>query len=243
MVTDQEAPPAQANTEQDPDIPDLSVDDGSPRAAKEPVRRCLVSGDRHPKEALIRFVLGPDGTVVPDLAAKLPGRGLWLSADAQSIKTALDRKLFARAARAPVVASVDLVVQIEALLTRRCVETLSLARRAGEAVCGFEKTRAALISGSCAVLLQARDGAADGRAKLAGLARETETRAFVPVSAVLDAVEMGEAFGRDAAVHAALLKGGSGGGLSRRFQMEAGRLKGFRETAPDTGRLAGKDDE
>ena len=242
MVTDQDRL-VDAAAPGSPDVPDLSVDDGSVRASKEPIRRCLVSGERHPKEALIRFVLGPDGTVVPDLAAKLPGRGLWLSADAQSIKTALDRKMFARAARAPAVVPMDLVVQVEALLARRCVETLSLARRAGEAVCGFEKTRAALNSGSCAVLLQARDGAADGRAKLASLARETETRGFVPVLAVLDAAEMGEAFGRDAAVHAALLKGGSGGGLSRRFQMEAERLKGFRETAPDTGRFAGKDDE
>ncbi len=220
-------------------FPELSTDDGSARAAKESVRRCLVSGERRPREELIRFVLGPGDQVTPDLAAKLPGRGLWLSADARSIKTALDRKLFARAARRAVQVSPDLPEQVSMLLVRRCIELLSLARRAGEAVCGFEKTRAALTGGSCAVLLQARDGAADGRAKLAGLARALDNRAAVPVLAVLDAAEMGEAFGRDAAVHAAL----SQGGLSRRFLWEARRLTGFRETTPDTGRFVGKDDE
>lgn len=184
------------------------------------VRRCLVTGARLPKQKMIRFVLGPDGSVVPDLAAKLPGRGMWLSADAQSIKTALDRKLFARAAKAAAVAAPDLSDRVGAMLARRCVDTISLARRAGEAVCGFEKTAAALRQPNVAVLVQARDGAADGRGKLVGKAGGA-----VPVVALLDAAEIGEAFGREATVHAALMSGG----LSQRFLLEAGRLAGFRE--------------
>lgn len=215
-------------------IPDLAVDAGVGAAGKEPVRRCLATGERMPKERLIRFVVGPDGQVVPDLAAKLPGRGMWLSADAQSIKTAQDRKLFARAARAAVTIPPDLAARIEDLLVRRCIETISLARRAGEAVCGFEKTRAALkAEAGAGLLLQARNGAPDGRAKLAALAGNS-----VPIVALLDSAEIGEAFGRDDAVHAAL----ASGGLSRRLLIEAGRLTGFRETAADKGLPVGKDD-
>lgn len=220
-------------------LPELSTDDGSGAAGKEPVRRCLATGERMPKERLIRFVVGPDEQVVPDLAAKLPGRGMWLSADAQSIKTAQDRKLFSRAARAKVTVPPDLTVRIEELLVRRCVETISLARRAGEAVCGFEKTRAALKAEAGArVLVQARNGAPDGRAKLAALAGES-----IPIVAVLNSAEIGEAFGREDTVHAALAPGG----LSRRLLIEAARLSGFRETgflqtAADTGSPVGKDD-
>ncbi|MBO6837301.1 MAG: RNA-binding protein [Alphaproteobacteria bacterium] len=219
---------------EDPDLPELATDDGTASAGREPIRRCLATGERRPREALIRFVLGPDGVLVPDLAAKLPGRGMWLSADPRSIKTALDRKLFARAARAAVTAPPDLADRVADLLARRCIETVSLARRAGEAVCGFEKTRAALKGDpGAAVLLQASDGAEDGRAKLAALAGGA-----VPGVAVLNAAELGEAFGRDMAVHAALAPGG----LSRRFLTEAARLTGFRETAAGMGRPVGKDD-
>ena len=210
-----------------PEIDGETVDDGNAPSKREPIRRCLASGARRPREELIRFVLGPDGTPVPDLAAKLPGRGMWLSADAGSIKTALDRKLFAKAARKAVTPVPDLAARVEHLLVRRCVELLSLARRAGEAVCGFEKVRAALSSGSVAgdggVLIQASDGAADGRGKLSAL-----TRGDIPVVALLTADEIGEAFGRDTSVHAVVMPGG----LGRAFLLEAGRLKGFRGTDP-----------
>lgn len=218
-------------------MPDLSTDAGGAEAGREPVRRCLASGERLPTERLIRFVVGPDGIVVPDLAAKLPGRGMWLSADARSIMTALDRKLFARAARAAVQAPTDLADRVTMLLVRRCIETVSLARRAGEAVCGFEKTRAELTAGRAAVLIQARDGAADGRGKLAAAAR-AGTGPGVPIVSLLEAAEIGEAFGRETAVHAALAPGG----LSRRFQAEAQRLAGFRTTTAEMGRPDGKDD-
>lgn len=120
-----------------------------PRAWAQLPRRCLVSGHRVPRQRLIRFVLDGDGRPVPDPGAKLPGRGMWLSADAETIKTACRKRLFDRAAGRRVVVPENpatLAASVEVLLVRRCLMTLSLARRAGEAVAGFEKVRAALTA-------------------------------------------------------------------------------------------------
>ncbi|MCR9221823.1 MAG: RNA-binding protein [Alphaproteobacteria bacterium] len=216
------------------------VSDG-PAAPDGPVRRCLATGRRLPQSAMIRFVLAPDGAVVPDLAGKLPGRGMWLSADRGSIKTACARNLFAKAARARARPSEDLADRVEALLARRCVETLSLARRAGEAVSGFEKVRAAVQRGPLGALLEAADAAEDGRRKIAA-ARAAQAvgekahgekaqgekaqgeQAAVPVVAVLSAEEIGAAFGRPRAVHCALAPGG----LAAKLVRDARRLEGFR---------------
>lgn len=200
----------------DGDRDGLETDEG-------PIRRCLATGARRPRAAMIRFVLAPDGTVTPDLAARLPGRGMWLSADVGSIKTACARNLFAKAARARAVVPADLAETVERLLARRCVETLSLARRAGEAVTGFEKVRAALEKGEAAVLVEALDGAADGRRKLRQARARADRSAVEPVTC-LTAGEIGEAFGRERAVHVALRAGGLAGKLMR----EAERLEGFR---------------
>ena len=197
-----------------------------------PVRRCLATGERRPQAEMIRFVLGPDGTVTPDLAGKLPGRGMWLSADARSIKTASARKLFSKAARARVVVSDDLVAQVAGLLVRRCVETLSLARRAGEAVTGFEKVRAGLQRGDVAVLVAAADAAEDGRRKLAQAlaAAQAAGKTRKPRSVMLlTGSEIGEAFGRERAVHVAL----TSGGLAEKLVRDAHRLSGFRPAAQD----------
>lgn len=207
---------------------DLSSPDGEEEEQHASVRRCLVSGDRKPKEALVRFVVGPDNRVVPDVAEKLPGRGMWLSADARSFKTAVEKKAFHRAARRAVDVPDGLAVQVEGLLARRCVDALSLARRAGEAVCGFEKVKALLKSGQGAVLLTASDASADGREKLAALA--TALGGVRPVG-VLASDELARAFGRDRVVHAAVAKGG----LGERLAQDAARLEGFR----DGGGMAG----
>ena len=215
------------------DSDEVDLDTGIRDASRTPIRKCLVTGERKPIAELIRFVIGPGDQVVPDLAAKLPGRGMWLSADAQGIKTARDKRLFARAARQNVVVDPDLPERIERLLAERAIQTLSLARRAGEAVSGHDKVRAALEAGTVSALIQARDGAADGRRKLAAKAADG-----VPVIAVLDAQELGNAFGRDAAVHVALQPGG----LSDRVVADCERLIGFRSVSAD-GPPAGKDVE
>ncbi len=212
---------------------------GADGADGGPVRRCLATGERRPQAAMVRFVVAPDGTVTPDLAGRLPGRGMWLSADARSIKTACDRKLFARAARRRVQVPDDLPGRIEQLLARRCVETLSLARRAGEAVTGFEKVRSALTAGRAAVLVEAADAAPDGRRKLAAAGRTAPGGEAPTTVALLDAAEIGEAFGRERAVHAAVAPGG----LADRLAREAHRLGGFRTADPGAEAGDPSDDE
>src|SRR5215469_4754682 len=122
-------------------------------------RRDIVSGEVMPEAALIRFVSGPDGTVVPDLGRKLPGRGLWVAADRASVETAARRSLFARAAKAKLVAPPDLADQVERLLIARLLAGLGLARKAGDLTLGFEKSLAAVASGKAAWLIEASDGA------------------------------------------------------------------------------------
>ena len=107
---------------------------------REPLRRCIATGESRPREALLRFVVGPDDVLVPDVAGRLPGRGLWLTARRDMMEVARSKKLFARAARCAVRAPDGLADQVEALLARRCLELIGLARRAEAAVAGFEPT-------------------------------------------------------------------------------------------------------
>src|SRR5258708_39003443 len=107
------------------------------------MRRCIVTGVVRPKPELVRFVVGPDGTVVPDIAARLPGRGLWLTARRDIMEAAGAKRLFGRAARAPVTVPGDLAERGEILLRRRCADLIGLARRSRRAVAGYEKVRSA----------------------------------------------------------------------------------------------------
>lgn len=187
----------------------------------ESERRCIVTGESAPKAGLIRFVVGPDGGLVPDLAERLPGRGLWMTARRDIVARAAPRQI-SRAARTAVAAVFDpteLADLVERLLQRRSIELIGLARRAGQAVAGFEKVKAWCREGRVEVLLAAADGGTDGRAKIRVLAPKA-----VLVD-VLTAEELGQAFARPHAVHGALAPGGLAGELAR----EAARLAGFRK--------------
>jgi predicted RNA-binding protein YlxR (DUF448 family) len=181
-----------------------------------PLRRCIVTRERLPKERMIRFVVGPDRTVVPDLAARLPGRGIWLSARGDVIETARARGGFARAARGMVTVPPDLPALLQAALARRIGEFLGLARRAGQAVCGFQKAREWLISGRAGLVVQASDGSAEERARFLG-------SHCVPAIAPLPAASLGAVFGRDHAVHVAVAPGRLAGVIAA----DAERLAGF----------------
>lgn len=195
---------------------------------EEPERRCIVTGDVQPKAGLIRFVVSPDGIVVPDLAGKLPGRGIWVTADKATIRTAAKKGLFARAARQPVTVPEGLADLVEAGLARRVVDTISLARKAGLAVAGFEKVKGWLADGKAKVLLQASDGSDRGKGKL-----------WTPEGGrwfgCLTSSELGLAFGRDSVIHGAV----GAGGLSQRVVEEAAKLSGLRPAIG--GKDAGKD--
>lgn len=205
---------------------------GGRRAEREgPERRCIVSGAVGPRARLVRFVIGPGQEVVPDVAGRLPGRGIYVTADRAAIERAAAKGLFARAARMAVVVPDGLADRVEALLARRVVDLLSMARKAGEAVAGFERVKEWLASGRAAVLIQARDGSVRERGRL----RPPE--GSDGAVACLDAGEIGLAFGRERAIHAAL----AAGALAVRVVDEAARLAGFRAPQTAGGVIAGKD--
>ena len=186
-------------------------------------RRCIVSGELLPEEALIRFVADPDGCVVPDIDARLPGRGIWLSARRDAIEIAVAKNQFSRAAKEPLRAPADLAERVEFQLVRRLADDLGLARRAGLLILGFDVISRALDSKKPPVLLvEASDGAADGRRKLVGMAAARGLRP--PVVDCLTCSELSLALGRENVIHAAL----NPGRLSERVRREAGRLRGFR---------------
>jgi uncharacterized protein len=206
----------------DADAQVASPDEETPEATG-PLRRCVVTREILPKERLIRFVVGPDRSLVPDLNADLPGRGMWLSASKDVLETARDKggmaRAFARAARGPVTVPQDLPVLLEAALVRRIGELLGLTRRAGQAVAGFEKAREWLRSGRARLVLEASDGSEAERARfLSGNAGK------VAVVAPLPAAELGRMFGRDHVVHVAIATGR----LAERLHVEADRLAGLR---------------
>ncbi len=167
-----------------------------------PLRRCAVTRDRLAKEVMIRFVIGPNRDVVPDLAARLPGRGIWLSARRDVLETARTRGAFAKAARGPVTVPPDLTPVLQAALARRIGDTLGLARRAGQAVCGFQKAREWLSAGRAGLVIEALDGSVDERARFLGRFAET-MRVVQP----LDGATLGTIFGRDHVVHVVVAKG------------------------------------
>ena len=194
-------------------------------AARE--RRDIVSGEVRPEERLIRFVAGPDGSVVPDLARKLPGRGLWVAADRDSVAAAVKKNAFARAAKAPLKPSAELPDLVERLLARRCLDLLGLARKEGVLISGFEKTLAKIRSGEAAWLIEASDGSPDGRRKL--LSAVPGSPRPPALCAAFTSGELGLATGGENVVHVALLAGRR----AERWTDEVRRLAGFRRIAPD----------
>ncbi|MFV0243449.1 MAG: RNA-binding protein [Qingshengfaniella sp.] len=191
----------------------------------EPERRCLVTGETGPKAGLIRFVAGPGDVVVPDLLGKLPGRGFYVTAERGVLDRAVAKRVFARGAKRPVTVSGALADEIEAALAQRVVELVSLARKAGLAIAGYEKTKALLVAGEAAVLLQASDGSERGKTKL----RPPEGEGCHIT--VLTAAELGLAFGRESVIHGAL----AAGGLTTRVVEEAARLRGLRADVGGAG--------
>jgi len=187
-----------------------------------PERKCIATGAVRPISEMVRFVVGPDGQIVPDVLGKLPGRGIWVSADPAALDRAVEKKLFARAAKAPVtlpeaVSQGGLVAEIERQIARRVIELIALARKSGQAVAGYEKVKSWLQMEEAQVLIQAVDGSGRGKSKLS-------TPHFGTYIGWLTADELGQAFGREMVIHAAL----ASGGLSARVVEEAQRLKSMR---------------
>ena len=182
------------------------------------LRRCIATGDRLDPALMVRFVVGPDNAVWPDIRGDLPGRGLWVRASRLALLQAMERRAFPRAAKAPVTVPADLPARTEALLAKRCLDWLGLARGAGLVRVGAEKVRAKLLAGRVAVLIEAADGSPAERAKMVAVGRT------LPLVTLFDTGELGLALGRETVVHAAL----SSGRLTERFLADCARLTGFR---------------
>jgi uncharacterized protein len=181
-------------------------------------RRCFVTYVRKPTDELVRFVVAPDNSIVPDLAERLPGRGLWLSSSRETVNTACAKRLFAKAAGGSVTVRDDLADAIEEQLHKRCLDLLGMARRAGEAVGGFQKVISLLHSRPASLILCASDGADDGRNKVVAAAKKA------PVIEVFTGVELGSIFGRERTVYVAVAQKA----LGARILRESERLAGFR---------------
>lgn len=193
-------------------------------------RRDLVTGEVMPEERLVRFVAGPDGVVVPDVARKLPGRGLWVEAKRESVDLAARKGGFSRAAKTKLMAPADLSDQVDRLLAARLLSGLGLARRAGDLTLGFEKAATAIEAGKVAWMVEANDGSADGRRKLLQSARRAKAANLrsPQLLGIFDAEELGLALGLGNVIHVAFLAGRG----AERWTIDVQRLSGFRPLLP-----------
>jgi len=185
------------------------------------------------EDVLVRLVIAPDGTLVPDVAARLPGRGMWVTADRAMIDQAVENGQLAKAASRSLKAQVqksavpvDLGEMIDRLLERRCLDRMGLEQRAGHLVTGFDKIKAALTkkgTGRPVLLVTATDGAEDGRRKI-----RAAVGAEVPEVAIFDREALSSALGRENVVHVLLMQSGG----TDRLKVDFGRLYGMRGLGP-----------
>lgn len=190
-------------------------------------RRDIVSGAVMEEDQLVRFVAGPDGLVTPDLARKLPGRGIWVAADRASVETAAKKGLFSRSAKTKLTAPEGLADQVESLLHKRLLDGLGLARRGGDIISGFEKVLASVKGGKAAWLVEASDGAADGRRKILSACRTSPSPP--QLIGVFSSAELGLALGGENVIHTAFLAGRASG----HWTSDVRRLAGFRPLLPE----------
>lgn len=190
-------------------------------------RRCIATGEVLPEARLVRFVIDPEGILVPDIDGRLPGRGYWISADAESIQRAATRNMFAKAAKQPVRVPDDVVTRTEFGIVQRMLAYLGLARRSGGLILGFDQVEKQIRSPEPPpVIIEAREAAADGRRKLQAAATAA---GYVPfVITAFSNEELSLSLGRENVVHAAVKPGR----IAERLIFEAARLQGFRRLDP-----------
>jgi uncharacterized protein len=199
-------------------------------------RTCIVTRTKGEPETMIRFVVGPQAHVVPDLRHKLPGRGVWVVARADKIAEAVKRKAFARGFKAEVVVSATLASEIEDLLTTHCLQALSLANKAGQVVTGFAKVEATIAKGAIAGLVEAQDAGADGSRKLGqALHRRFGPAVTKPRVKLFTSLQLSLALGLANVIHAALVEGTA----ARAFLSQCRKLDFYRSPSPRSGDATG----
>jgi predicted RNA-binding protein YlxR (DUF448 family) len=204
---------------------DDAVLDTGPRRVPGSERLCIVTREVKPVGDMIRFVIGPDRDVVPDLKRRLPGRGVWVTAARAAVAEAVKRRAFGRAFKAEVRVAPDLADEVERLLERSALDALGIVHKAGRAVLGFAQVERALTNQPVVALLQAADAGRDGVRKLAAArGRLGEKADDLPVVDRFTAPQLDLAFGRPNVVHAALLAGSASDGFLARYR----KLERFR---------------
>ncbi len=190
------------------------------------LRLCAVLRAERPVDELIRFVCSPDGTITPDLARRLPGRGVWVTADQDTIEKACKANVFARSLKQRVQAGEGLPQLVASLLEQRACSALGLANKAGLVVSGFDRVDETISKGQAALLVHGREAAADGRGKLDRKyqAIQKDRGQNAPIIDDLTIKQLSLAMGRSNVVHAALIHGG----VTDKFAYETGRLRRYR---------------
>jgi predicted RNA-binding protein YlxR (DUF448 family)/ribosomal protein L30E len=207
---------------------ELELDRGATSVAPGTERTCALTREVKPVSELIRFVVGPDGAVVPDVKRKLPGRGLWVTGTRSAIEQAVKRNVFARGFKREVRAAADLADTVDHLLERAALDALAVAAKAGLVAAGFAKVEAALNKGEALALIHASDAAAEGRRKL-----KTPDDSGVVVIDDFSGARLDLALSRPNVVHAALLAGPG----SETFLARVARLVRYRQNnSLDRGR-------
>lgn len=224
--------------------------DAEAATGSTPERTCVVTRAKLSPAELIRFVRAPDGTITPDLAARLPGKGVWVVLDRVAVEMAAAQNAFTRSLKRPVSVPAGLADLVDRLIAERCVQALALANKAGLVVAGFAKVEAAIVAGRLAALVHAADASPDGCAKLDGRLRarfslaggdlaidaQAEDRSIPAVAHAvpggplivtdLGGSELSLALGRENVVHAAVIQGGA----ARYFLTEVQRLRRYRSS-------------
>ena len=214
--------------------PELDAGPRKPAAGNE--RLCAVTRTVKPVENLIRFVVGPQG-VVPDLKRKLPGRGLWITANRAALADAVAHKVFARGFKREVRVEPELVELTERLLTSSVLDALAIAGKSGLVATGFSKVEAALARDKVAGLLHAAEAKPDGMAKLAGALRQRADAERIAIVTKFTTAQLDLALGRSNVVHAAALAGPASDTFLARFA----RLERFRtEERGESGQAAAR---
>lgn len=200
---------------------------GSGPKARAPQRQCALSRERLAQGRMVRFVCSPDGVVMPDIRGKLPGRGAWIKASRAAVDAAVERGVFTRSLKADCKRPEGLSDSVEQMLLGECLGVLGMARKAGQIVRGFDQVRSELRKCRPGWLLEASDGAVDGREKVYFLAKALYED--VNVAGALSSAELGIAFGRGNVIHGLIREGA----FADRWAQVYGRLAGFRQT-PET---------
>ena len=207
-----------------------ALDTGPRMTASATQRFCAVTRTVKPIDDMIRFVIGPDGAVVPDLKRRLPGRGIWITATREALAAAVARKAFARSFKREVRAAPDLVDLTERLIERAALDALAVAHKAGKIALGFTKTQAALARELVVAVLNATDAAPDGAKKLSAALHRRADADKIRAVRVFSSAQLDLALGRSNVIHAALLAGAE----SETVLTRVDRLERFRNSDRNT---------